>query len=279
MSTPTEFPERIIRPRKGIASVNFPELWRYRDLFWFLAWRDVLVKYKQTYLGVSWAVIQPVLTALIFTFIAGAAKFPMHGAPALIFTFAALLPWQLFSNAVGDSSNSLVASSHMVSRVYFPRLLIPSSAVLSGLIEFCISMIILFGMMVWFQVPFTATLLLLPLFFLFALITAFAAGIWLSALNVKYRDVKYLVPFFTRMGLYVSPVWYLPEAVVPEKWQFLYSLNPLVGVISGFRWCILGSSFEPHWASFSISLAAMLLTLAGGMLYFRSTEKTFADLI
>ncbi|HEY2343553.1 MAG TPA: ABC transporter permease, partial [Chthoniobacteraceae bacterium] len=237
MSSPAVVSERLIRPRKGISPIDFPEIWRYRELFWFLAWRDVLVRYKQTYLGVAWAVIQPLLTALVFSLIfgrAGAGKFPTNGAPYMVLTFAALVPWQFFSNALGDSSNSLVTSAHMISKVYFPRVIVPSSAVLGGSIDFLIGMVLLFALMIWYHVPFTLTLLLLPFFVAVAIAAAFSAGIWLSALNVKYRDVKYIVPFFTRVGLYVSPVGFL-SSIVQGKWRFLYHLNPMVGVIDGFR--------------------------------------------
>ncbi len=271
--------KRLLRPRRGLVSLNLGELWRYRELFWFLAWRDVLVKYKQTYLGVAWAILQPLLTVIIFSLVFGkAAKFPTNGAPYVILTFAALLPWQFFSNALGDSSNSLVASAHMISKVYFPRLIIPSSAVLSGIIDFIIGLGLLFVLMLCYKVPFRPTLLLIPFFFAVATAAAFSAGIWLSALHVKYRDVKYIVPFFTRMGLYASPVGFL-STIVPLKWRFLYNLNPMVGVIDGFRWCVLGSDFKPYWPTFAISISVTILLLVSGVLYFRSTEKTFADLI
>ncbi len=279
MSSSAVATERVLRPRKGLVSIDLPELWRYRELFWFLAWRDVLVKYKQTYLGVAWAVIQPLLTVAIFTLVFGrAGKFPTNGAPYILLSFAALLPWQFFSNALGDSSNSLVASAHMISKVYFPRLIIPTSAVLSGMIDFFIGLVMLFGLMLWYGVQFRLTLLLLPVFFAVAVTAAFSAGIWLSALYVKYRDVKYIVPFFTRMGLYASPVGFL-STIVPIKWRFLYSMNPMVGVIDGFRWCVLGPNFEPYWPAFWVSVLATVLLLGTGVVYFRNTEKGFADLI
>jgi len=271
--------ERVIRHRSGWTTVDFGELWRYRELFLFLAWRDILVRYKQTALGVTWAVLQPVLTTLVFTIVFGSlAKFPSKGAPYAVLTFAALLPWNFFSNALSESSNSLVASSNMISKVYFPRLIIPASAVLSGVADFAISLGILFGLMLYFHVPFTANLFMLPVFFAMALIAALGAGVWLGALNVRYRDVKYVVPFITRMGLYVSPVGFLSD-LVPEKWRFLYTLNPMVGVIDGFRWCILGEKFQPYWPGCLLSCLIMVLLLASGLLYFRSTEKTFADYI
>ena len=271
--------ERVFRRKRGFSAIDFAELWRYRELFVFLSWRDILVRYKQTYLGIAWALIQPFLTMVIFTVIFGKlAKFPSNNAPYAMITFAALLPWQFFSNALSESSNSLVASSNIISKVYFPRLIIPASAVLSGIVDFAISLLILVGLMFWYGVELNFRLLMLPLFFAVAATAAFAAGIWLGALNVKYRDVKYVVPFFTRMGLYVCPVGFL-STMVPERWRLLYSLNPMVGVIDGFRWCILGEGFAPYWLGFWASLVLVAITLVSGLLYFRSTEKRFADII
>jgi homopolymeric O-antigen transport system permease protein len=275
----TELNERVIRPRRGLVAIDFSELWRYRELFLFLSWRDILIRYKQTYLGIAWAVLQPVLTMVVFTFIFGRlAKFDSKGAPYAVLTFAGLLPWQFFANAISESSNSLVASANMISKVYFPRLIVPASAVLSGLADFMIGLAILFVLMLWFGVRFQLHLFLLPLLLALTSAAAFAAGVWLSALNVKYRDVKYVVPFFTRLGLYVSPVGFM-SSIVPERWRFWYSLNPMVGVIDGFRWCVLGPKFEPYWPGFWMSLVVTALVLATGIIYFRSTERTFADVI
>ena len=272
--------ERVIRPQPGLVAFNFTELWRFRELFWLLAWRDILVRYKQTYLGVAWAVLQPVLTTVIFVALNRVAKFSTNGAPAPVLIFAALLPWQLFVNAITESSNSLVASASIISKVYFPRLIIPASAVLSGTLDFLIGLAILGGLMAIYHVPLRAELLLLPVFFGLCFLTAFAAGVWLSALNVKYRDVKYVVPFFTRIGLYVSPVWFIARLVVPAKWLTLYlTLNPVAVVMEGFRWCVFGPGFEPNWPGFIAGLAATLLTLLTGLVYFRQTERTFADII
>ena len=279
MSDPIAENERVLRPRHGLAPINFAELWRFRELFLILSWRDILIRYKQTYLGIAWAVLQPVLTTLVFTIVFGRfGKFPSNGAPYAVMTFVALLPWQFFSNALSESSNSLVASSNMISKIYFPRLIIPASAVLSGLADFLVALAILAGLMFYYGVDFHLQLLLLPLFFFLSFLAALSAGIWLSALNVKYRDVKYVVPFFTRMGLYVSPVGFL-STVVPERWRFWYSLNPMVGVIDGFRWCVLGEKFEPYWPGFFASFGVILVLLATGLFYFRGTEKTFADVI
>ena len=260
--------------------MDLPELWRYRELFWQLSWRNVLIRYKQTLLGISWAVIQPVLTVAAFTFVFGKlANLPSNGAPYAVLTFAALLPWQYFSNAMSESSNSLIASQSMITKVYFPRLIIPGSAVLSGAIDFLISAFLLLLLMIYFHVPFTLRMLLLPFFFLYTTAIALAAGLWLSALNVKYRDVKHVVPFITRMGLYVTPVGF-SMSVVPQKWILpFYTFNPMVGAVEGFRWCILGESFEPLWSGVMTGAALTLLLLITGAYYFRSTEKTFADVI
>jgi lipopolysaccharide transport system permease protein len=272
-------PERIIRPKRGLVPIDFGELWRYRELFLFLAWRDILVRYKQTAIGIAWAVLQPLLTMVIFTVIFGRiAKFPSHGAPYTVMTFAALLPWQFFANAMSFSSNSLIASQNMITKVYFPRLIIPASSAISGILDFAISFIILLGLMVWYHVVFRPHLLLLPVFFLLGFAAALGVGLWLSALNVKYRDVKYVVPFIVHVGLYISPVGFM-SSIIPEKWRFCYSLNPMVGVIDGFRWAILGPKFEPYWPAFWASVVVVFAVLMTGAYFFRFTEKTFADII
>lgn len=284
-SQPSDLPERIIRPRKGLAALDFAELWRYRELFLMLAWRNVLIRYKQTYIGIAWAVLQPFMIMVVFSIIFGKlAKMPDGGVPYPILTFAAILPWQFFANALSESSNSLVASQNMISKIYFPRLLIPLSSVLSGTLDFLVSLGLLFILMLWFGVSFTWYLLLLPVFFLVAFVTAFAVGTWFSALNVKYRDVKYVVPFIVRMGLYISPVGFLTSSLVPEvipadKLLWYYGLNPMAGVIDGFRWCILGPGFTPNWTGFLLSLGVVTAILIPGLFYFRTTEKTFADVI
>ncbi len=275
--------ERIIRARRGIVAINFAELWRYRELFGFLVWRDMLIRYKQTYLGVAWAVLQPVLTTLVFVLVFDKlGHFDSKGAPYAVMTFAALLPWQFFANALSESSSSVVASSNMISKIYFPRLIIPVSAVLSGVADFLIGAVILVAMMFFYRVPFLPQMLLLPLFLLMAFGAALAFGLWLSALNVKYRDVKYIVPFFTRVGLYVSPVGYLSSLVLEKlgpRAYFAYWLNPMVGVIEGFRWCILGEKFTPYWPGLCASIALIAVLSVTGVYYFRNTEKTFADVI
>lgn len=284
MAEPTVIPigsgeERVIRARHGLVAVDFQELWRYRELFVFLAWRDILVRYKQTALGIAWAILQPFLTTVVFTVIFGRiAKFPSEGAPYAVITLAALLPWNYFSNAMSESSASLVLSSNMISKTYFPRLIIPASAILSGIIDFLISVAMLAVFMIVYRVPLRPEILLMPVFFLVCVLAAFAVGVWLSALNVKYRDVKYIVPFFTRIGLYVSPVGFL-SSIVPERWRLLYNLNPMVGVIDGFRWCVLGGKFTPYWPGFLVSVAVMLTLAITGLVYFRTAEKKFADII
>jgi len=279
MTESSSINERVIRPRKGLIDINFSELWRYRELFGFLTWRDILVRYKQTVLGVLWAVLQPLLTMIVFTVIFGKlAKLPSNGAAYPVMTFAALLPWQFFANALTQGSNSVVSAGNMVKKIYFPRLIIPASATLSGVVDFAIAFVMLVGLMIWYGVSFRVHLLLLPLFFLIAMFASFGVSLWLSALNVKYRDVKHIVPFIVRMGMYVSPVGFM-SSVIPEKWRFWYSLNPMVGVIDGFRWAILGPQFEPYWPGFWVSLAMVIVLLVSGAYYFRYFEKTFADII
>ncbi len=272
--------ERIIRPQRGMIAVNFAELWRYRELFGFLAWRDILLRYKQTYLGVTWVVLQPILTTVVFTVLFGRfAKFPSHGAPYPVLTFVALIPWQFFSNTLAESSNSMVASARIISRIYFPRLIIPASVVASGFVEAAISFVVLAIFMVVYRVTPRPELLLLPVFLVGTFLVSFAVGAWFSALNVKYRDVRYIVPFVTRLGMYVTPVPFLWMDVVPERWRLWYCLNPLVAMIDGFRWCVLGPNFTPYWPGFALSLGVGLVLLVTGLMYFRNTEKTFADIV
>jgi lipopolysaccharide transport system permease protein len=275
----TVITERIIKPKRGLVPLDFKELYQYRELFWVLSWRNVLIRYKQTYLGVAWAVLQPLLTMVVFTVIFGqVAKMDSKGVPFAVFNFAALLPWLFFANALSEGSNSLVASQNMITKVYFPRLIIPAGAVVSGLLDFLISLGLLFLLMLWYEVPFRATLLLLPVCFLFNFMAALACALWFGALNVKYRDVKYVVPFVVRMGIYLSPVGYLSDALY-AKLGYWYALNPLVGVIDCFRWCILGDAFVPNWNGVLIGGVVCALLLISGAYYFRSTERTFADII
>lgn len=275
--------ERVIRPKSGLVPVDFGELWRYRELFVFLAWRDILIRYKQTYIGIAWAVVQPFLTMVVFTVVFGklaglSDKLGISFEQYAVMTLAGLLPWQFFANAMRESSNSLIGNAQMISKIYFPRLIVPSSAVLSGTVDFLIGLVILAGVMIWAGISFGPGLLLLPLFFLVAFTAAFAVGLWLGALNVRYRDVKYIVPFLTQMGLYISPVGF-SSGIVPKEWLFWYYLNPMAGVIDGFRWCVLGPAYEPYWAAFGASIGVVLVLLVSGTLYFRGAEKTFADVI
>lgn len=283
-TAPETTPERIIRARHGFVAVDFKELWRYRELFLFLAWRDILVRYKQTVLGVAWAVLQPLLTVVVFSVIFDKlAKFPSYGTPYAVLTLVGLIPWQFFSTALTDSSNSLVASSNLVSKIYFPRLIVPLSAILCGFVDFLIGMIILMAFMWYYGVPFRPQLIVLPFFILMGVTATFTAGTWLSALNVRYRDVKYVVPFFVRLGFYISPVGFA-SSLISQKFGntvfFWYcGLNPMVSVIDGFRWCVLGGNFVPFWPGVVINVATIFVFLTAGLFYFRRTEKTFADVI
>ena len=269
---------KVIRKRHGLISVDFRELWQYRELFWFLALRDILVRYKQAVIGIAWSILQPLFTMVIFSIIFGRlAKWPSDGVPYPILTFTALLPWQFFAQSMSSSSQSIVGSASIISKVYFPRLIIPTSAVISGTIDFCISFVILIGMMVWYKIVPTANIIYLPLFLLLAFTAALGVGLWLSALNVEFRDVFCVVPFLVQAGQYLSPVAY-SSSIIPEKWKLLYSLNPMAGVIDGFRWCILGTA-TPNWTGIIISAISVLVILVGGLLYFRKMERTFADVI
>ena len=269
---------KVIRKRHGLIGVDFNELWRYRELFWFLALRDILVRYKQTVIGIAWSILQPLFTMVVFSVIFGnLGKFPSDGVPYPILTFAALLPWQFFAHSMSASSQSIVGSASIISKVYFPRLIIPTSAVISGTIDFCISFVILIGMMVWYKIVPTANIVYLPLFVLLTFTAALAVGLWLSALNAEFRDVFYVVPFLVQAGQYISPVAY-SSSIIPEKWKLLYSLNPMAGVIDGFRWCILGTA-TPNWTGIIISAVSVLVIFIGGLLYFRKMERTFADVI
>ncbi len=270
--------ELVIRPNQGFAHY-WRDLWQYRELFYFLAWRDIAVRYKQTVIGIAWSVIRPVLTMIVFTFVFGQlAGLPSGGAPYPIMVFAALLPWQLFANSLTESSNSLVANAAMISKVYFPRLAIPTSAVAVAFVDFLISFAVLLVLMLGYQFWPTWRMLTLPLFTLLALILALGGGLWMAALNVKYRDFRYIVPFLVQFGMYLSPVGFSSE-IVPDNLRFLYSLNPMVGVIDGFRWAILGGDLTLLWSGFLISVAMTFVLFVTGLRYFRRTERTFADVI
>ena len=255
------------------------DLWRYRELFYFLAWRDILVRYKQTVIGIAWSVLRPFLTMVVFTLVfSKLAKLPSDNVPYPILVFAALLPWQFFANAFTDAGNSLISNANMISKVYFPRLVIPVSAVIVSFVDFLISSVIMVFLMVWYGYMPDWRILTLPLFTVLAFTAAMGAGLWIAALNVKYRDFRYLIPFVVQLGLYISPVGF-SSSIVPEQWRLLYSLNPMVGVIDGFRWAILGGSCPFYWTGFLLSLTLVTMILFTGVLYFRKTEKSFADVI
>lgn len=256
------------------------DLWRYRELFHFLAWRDILVRYKQTAFGVAWALLQPLLTMAVFTVVFGKiAKLPSEGAPYPVLVFAALLPWQFFAGAVTNGANSLVSNANLVSKVYFPRLIVPAAAVIPGLVDFAISLGFLGVLMAWFGAWPDWRIVTLPLFLLLGAATALGAACWLSALTVKYRDFRYVVPFLLQAGLFLSPVGF-SSSVVPESLRTLYSINPLVGVIDGFRWALLGpGSPDLDWPGLALSAVLAAVLLASGIRHFRNTEKTFADVI
>ncbi len=268
----------VIKPPKGWAPLELGELWKFRELLFFLTWRDIKVRYKQTALGATWAILQPVLTMILFSIIfGGLAKLPSDGIPYPIFTFTALLPWQLFAFALSQASNSLVGSQNLISKVYFPRLVIPFSSVVAGLVDFVIAFLVLVGLMAFYGISLTSAILLLPLFLLLALTSAMAVGLWLSALNVQYRDIRYVVPFLTQFWMYATPIAY-SSSLIPEKWRWLYSLNPMTGVVEGFRWTILGKSSLDIF-SLSTSACIVVALLIGGLYYFKRMEASFADII
>lgn len=269
----------ILEP--GRAEKNYwRDLWRYRELFQVLAWRDLSVRYKQTIIGVAWALIRPFLTMVVFTVIFGrVAKLPSEGStPYALMVFAGMLPWTFFATALSEASGSLVSNSNLISKVYFPRLIVPTATVVVAFVDFLISFIILVGMMVWFRFLPGWQILLLPVFVLIAFLTSLGPGLWITALNVKYRDFRYVIPFIVQFGLYISPVGF-SSSVIPEKWRLLYSLNPMVGVIDGFRWCLLGGQSAIDWQAFGLSLGVTAFFLWLGIRQFRKTEKSFADLI
>lgn len=256
------------------------DLWRFRELFYILSWRDIKVRYKQTVLGVAWSIIRPLLTMLVFTIIFGSiAKLPSEGtAPYAIMVYAAMLPWQFFSNALSESSGSLIGNANLITKVYFPRLIIPAAAIITSFMDFLISFVILVGLMIYYQYGPTWNILFLPIFLIVAFLASIGPGLLLTALTVKYRDFRYIVPFIIQFGLYISPVGFSSN-VVPEKWRFIYSLNPMVGVIDGFRWCFLGGDLNIRVQGFILSMIVVFFFLWLGIYLFRKMEKSFADLI
>jgi len=263
--------------KAGSSEKNYwKDLWRYRELFYILSWRDIKVRYKQTFLGAAWSIIRPLLTTIIFTVVfSKIAKLNNPGnAPYALMVFAGMLPWQFFSNALSEASNSLVGNSNLITKVYFPRLIIPASSVITSLVDFAISFLILIIMMCWYQYIPSWHIIFLPVFILLAFLCAFGVGLYLTAVNVKYRDFRYIIPFIIQFGLYITPVGF-SSSLIGEKWKSLYSLNPMVGVIDGFRWCILGDPM--NWISFAFSLVVVIVFLIIGITYFRKMEKSFAD--
>lgn len=273
-----DVPVLRIEPSRGWVSLKLHELWEYRELLYFLLWRDIKVRYKQTVLGAAWAIIQPFFTMVVFSLFFGRlAKIPSDGIPYPIFSYAALVPWTFFAHALSQTSNSLVSSTSLIKKVYFPRLAIPVATVLSGVVDFVLAFLVLLGMMLYYGILPTINVLWLPLFLLLALVTSLGVGLWLSAMNVQFRDVRYVVPFLTQFWLFATPIAY-PSSMLPEAWRALYSLNPMVGVVEGFRWALLGTATSPGPMIIVSSLVALVL-LVGGAFYFRRMEKTFSDVL
>lgn len=273
-----ELPVTRIRPSRGWVALGLRELWEHRELLWFLVWRDVKVRYKQTALGASWAILQPIATMVVFSLFFGRlAGMPSDGLPYPIFSFAALVPWTFFSQGISQSANSLVGSQNLITKVYFPRLAIPIATVLAGLIDFALAFLVLIVMMLAYGIVPGPEALALPPLLLLALVTALGAGLWLSALNVQFRDVRYVVPFLTQLWLFLTPIAY-PSSLLEEPWRTVYGLNPMAGVVEGFRWALLGTG-EPPGAMLAASIVAALALLASGAFHFRRMEKTFADVV
>lgn len=273
-----------LKASSGWSALNLVELWRYRELIYFLIWRDIKVRYKQTVLGAAWAIIQPFFTMVVFTIFFGRlAKVPSDNVPYPIFSYTALLPWGMFTKALSDAGRSMISNRAMITKVYFPRLVIPLSSVLSGVVDFAIAFVVLLGMMVYYnvvpgsgyQIHITNAIWLLPLFILLALITALGVGLWLSALNVIYRDINYIIPFLTQFWLFITPIAY-PSSLIPERWRLIYALNPMTGVVEGFRWALLGTETAPG-PMLAVSTSIALIVLVTGLFYFRRMERTFAD--
>ena len=267
-----------IAPSKGWVSIKLHELWQYRELLYFLIWRDIKVRYKQTALGGAWAIIQPFSTMVVFSLFFGKlAKIPSDNIPYPIFCYAALVPWTFFANGLTQSSESLIGNANLIRKVYFPRLTIPIAAALSGIVDFGLAFVVLLGMMLYYGVVPTVNVIWLPFFLLLALVCSMGVGLWLSALNLKYRDVRYVVPFVTQLWLFVTPIAY-PSTLIPARWQLVYGLNPMAGVVKGFRWALLGTTGGPG-SIILVSSLASLLVLIGGVFYFKRMERTFADLV
>lgn len=271
-------PELIIEPNRPVLHY-WRDVWRYRELFWFLVWRDILVRYKQTVVGVAWSVIRPLVTMVVFTVVFGMlAKLPSGNIPYPLLVFAAMLPWNFFANALAEGSGSLVGNANLLTKVYFPRIIIPVSSVIVALVDFAISLVIMAGIMLWYGYLPDWRIITLPLFLFLACLPVAGAGLWFAALNVRYRDFRYVVPFILQLGLYVSPVGF-SSSIVPEQWRLLYALNPMVGVIDGFRWALLRGGVDLYWHGILLSTVLSLLLLFSGLWYFRKTERVLADVI
>lgn len=272
-------PITFIRPTRGWVSLRLQEIWEFRELLYFLLWRDLKVRYKQTALGAAWAIIQPFMTMVVFSLFFGRlARVPSDGIPYPIFTYTALVPWTFFANGLNQSSNSLVGSAHLITKVYFPRLTIPVASVLSGILDFSIAFAVLLLMMFYYDISITAQALWMPFFFLLALMTALGVGLWLSAVNVKFRDVRYVVPFLIQFWMFATPIAY-PSSLLSEPWRTVYAINPMVGVVEGFRWSLLGSTASAPGTMTLISFAMSFFVLISGAFYFRRMEKSFADVV
>ena len=274
----SESPVIVVKPSKGWISLNLDELWEYRELLYFLTWRNIKVRYKQTVLGAAWAIIQPFFTMVVFSLFFGKlAKVPSDGIPYPIFAYAALVPWMFFANGLNQSSDSLVGSADLIKKVYFPRLIVPISSVISGVIDFVLAFVVLVGMMLFYGIYPTANTIWLPFLLLLAFVTSLGVGLWLSALNVQFRDVRHTVPFLTQFWLFATPIAY-PSSLLSEPWHTLFGINPMVGVVEGFRWALLGTETAPGPIIIVSSLVALVL-LVGGAFFFRRMEKTFADVV
>jgi len=276
----------VLRPSRGWSALNLLDLWRYRELIYFLIWRDIKVRYKQTVLGASWAILQPFLTMVVFTiFFGNLAKVPSDNVPYPIFSYTGLLPWGLFAKALTDAGRSMVVNRSMITKIYFPRLVIPLASVLAGVVDFLLAFIVLIGMMIYYNSPaggsydfsIRSAIFSLPLFLLLTVITALGVGLWLSALNVLYRDINYIMPFLTQLWFFITPIAY-PSSMIPEKWQLIYALNPMTGVVEGFRWALLGTETAPG-PMLAVSTTISIIILVTGLFYFRRMERTFADLV
>jgi lipopolysaccharide transport system permease protein len=275
---PASSQEVVIEPGR-LERHYWRDLWRYRELFRVLAWRDISVRYKQTVIGAAWALIRPFLTMVVFTIVFGKiAGLPSQGAPYALLVFAGMLPWTFFSTALAEASNSLISNANLISKVYFPRLIVPAAAVMVSLVDFFISLVILVGLMVWYRYPPSWQILLLPVFVAIAFLASLGPSLWITALNVKYRDFRYVIPFIVQLGLYVSPVGF-SSSVIPGQWRLLYSINPVVGAIDGFRWCILGGESQLYMPGFWMSIVVTGIFLWLGVRQFRKMEKSFADFI